>query len=166
MLIDVGILAGFTSVILVSLLGQSRVFFSMAEDGLLPRVFAAIHPRWRTPWRSNLLFMVFSSLLAGFVPMSLLADMTSIGTLLAFVIVCAGVLVLRRTRPDLPRPYRTPFVPLVPILGIVVCLTLMLALGPENWWRLVVWLVIGLVIYFGYSRRHSHARRTAATETR
>jgi APA family basic amino acid/polyamine antiporter len=110
--------------------------------------------------------MVFSSLLAGFVPMSLLADMTSIGTLLAFVIVCAGVLVLRRTRPDLPRPYRTPFVPLVPILGIVVCLTLMLALGPENWWRLVVWLVIGLVIYFGYSRRHSHARRTAATETR
>jgi APA family basic amino acid/polyamine antiporter len=166
MLIDVGILAGFTSVILVSLLGQSRVFFSMAEDGLLPRVFAAIHPRWRTPWRSNLLFMVFSGALAGFVPMSLLADMTSIGTLLAFVIVCAGVLVLRRTRPDLPRPYRTPFVPLVPILGIVVCLTLMLALGPENWWRLVVWLVIGLVIYFGYSRRHSHARRTAATETR
>jgi len=166
LLIDVGILAGFTSVILVSLLGQSRVFFSMAEDGLLPRVFAAIHPRWRTPWRSNLLFMVFSSLLAGFVPMALLADMTSIGTLLAFVIVCAGVLVLRRTRPDLPRPYRTPFVPLVPILGIVVCLTLMLALGPENWWRLVVWLIIGLAIYFGYSRRHSHARRAAATETR
>jgi APA family basic amino acid/polyamine antiporter len=161
MLIDVGILAGFTSVILVSLLGQSRVFFSMAEDGLLPGVFAAIHPRWRTPWRSNLLFMAFSGALAGFMPMSLLADMTSIGTLFAFIIVCAGVLVLRRTRPDLPRPYRTPFVPLVPILGILVCAALMLALGPENWWRLLIWLVLGLVIYFGYSRRR--ARRAAAS---
>jgi basic amino acid/polyamine antiporter, APA family len=164
MLIEIGILAGFTSVILVSLLGQSRVFFAMAEDGLLPAVFAAVHPRWRTPWRSTLLFMVFTSLLAGFVPMSLLADMTSIGTLLAFIIVCAGVLVLRRTRPDLPRPFRTPFVPLVPLLGILVCAALMYSLGPENWWRLVVWLVLGLAVYFGYSRRHSRARRTAADD--
>jgi basic amino acid/polyamine antiporter, APA family len=156
LLIDIGILAGFTSVILVSLLGQSRIFFSMAEDGLLPGVFARIHPRWRTPWLSNLLFMVFAGALAGFVPMSLLADMTSIGTLLAFVIVCAGVLVLRRTRPDLPRPYRTPLVPLVPILGILVCAALMLSLGPENWWRLILWLVLGLAIYLGYGRRRRH----------
>jgi APA family basic amino acid/polyamine antiporter len=152
-LVDLGILAGFTSVILVSLLGQSRVFLAMAEDGLVPGAFAAIHPRWRTPWRATLLFMVFTALLAGFVPMSLLADMTSIGTLLAFIIVCGGVLVLRRTAPDLPRPYRTPLVPLVPLLGIAVCATMMYALGAENWWRLVLWLLIGLAIYFGYSRR-------------
>jgi len=150
-------------VILVALLGQSRVFFSMAQDGLLPRGFAAVHPTWQTPWRSNLLFMLFGSVLAGFVPMSRLAHMTSIGTLLAFVIVCAGVIVLRRTRPDLPRPYRTPLVPLVPLLGIVVCATMMYSLGPENWWRLVVWLAIGLAIYFGYSHRHSRRQQAAAT---
>jgi len=162
MLIKIGILCGFTSVILVALLGQSRVAFSMAEDGLLPRGFARVHPRWRTPWRANLAFMVFGSLLAGFVPISLLAHMTSIGTLLAFVIVCAGVLVLRRTRPDLPRPYRTPLVPLVPILGILTCATMMVSLGPANWWRLVVWLAIGLVIYFLYGRSHSRAQAQAA----
>jgi len=161
-LIKVGIICGFSSVILVALLGQSRVFFSMAEDGLLPRAFAAIHPTWRTPWRSNLVFMLFGSALAGFVPMSLLAHMTSIGTLLAFVIVCAGVIVLRRTRPDLARPYRTPLVPAVPLLGIAVCATMMYSLGPENWWRLVVWLAIGLAIYFGYSRRHSRRQQQAA----
>ena len=152
-LVDLGILAGFTSVILVSLLGQSRVFFAMAEDGLLPGAFARIHPRWRTPWLATLLFMVFTALLAGFVPMSLLADMTSIGTLLAFVIVCGGVLVLRRIRPDLERPYRTPLVPLVPLSGIAVCATMMYSLGAENWWRLLVWLMFGLAVYFGYSRR-------------
>jgi basic amino acid/polyamine antiporter, APA family len=162
-LIKIGIICGFTSVILVALLGQSRVFFSMAQDGLLPRAFAAIHPAWQTPWRSNLIFMLFGCLLAGFVPISLLAHMTSIGTLLAFVIVCAGVMVLRRTRPDLKRPYRTPLVPLVPLLGIAVCATMMYSLGPENWWRLIVWLVIGLAIYFGYSRRHSRRQQQAAS---
>ena len=162
LLIKIGILCGFTSVILVALLGQSRIFFSMAEDGLLPRGFARVHPRWRTPWRANLLFMVMGGLLAGFVPISLLAHMTSIGTLLAFVIVCAGVIVLRRTRPDLPRPYRTPLVPLVPILGILTCATMMVSLGPANWWRLVAWLVIGLCIYFGYSRTHSRQQQVAA----
>ena len=162
-LVKIGIILGFTSVILVALLGQSRVFYAMAEDRLLPPVFAAVHPRWRTPWRSNLLFMIFGSLLAGFVPISLLAHMTSIGTLLAFTIVCAGVLVLRRTRPDLERPYRTPLVPLVPILGMLVCLTMMYSLGPENWWRLIVWLVVGLAIYFGYSRGHSRQQQLAAT---
>jgi basic amino acid/polyamine antiporter, APA family len=162
-LVEIGILAGFTSVILVSLLGQSRVFLAMAKDRLVPGVIATIHPRWRTPWLSTLLFMLFTGLLAGFVPMSLLADMTSIGTLLAFIIVCAGVLILRRTRPDLPRPYRTPLVPVVPILGILVCGTMMYSLGPENWWRLVGWLLLGFAIYFGYGRRHSRRRQQAAS---
>ncbi|HVW84644.1 MAG TPA: amino acid permease [Bryobacteraceae bacterium] len=151
----VGILAGYTSVILVMLLGQSRVFFSMSRDGLLPRVFADIHPRFRTPWRSNLLFMVFVSFFAGFLPISKLDEMTSIGTLLAFVIVCAGVMVMRRTNPDAPRPYRTPLVPVIPILGILVCIGMMVFLDTMTWVRLVVWLAIGLVIYFTYSRHHS-----------
>jgi APA family basic amino acid/polyamine antiporter len=152
----IGILGGYTSVILVMLLGQSRVFFSMSRDGLLPAMFSTIHPRFQTPYRSNLLFMVFVSLFSGFVPLSSLGDMTSIGTLLAFVIVCGGVMIMRRTHPDLPRPYRTPLVPLVPILGIVVCFAMMAALDYLTWIRLVVWLVIGLVVYFGYSRSHSH----------
>jgi len=152
----IGILGGYTSVILVMLLGQSRVFFSMSRDGLLPAMFSTIHPRFRTPYRSNLLFMVFVSLFSGFVPLSSLGDMTSIGTLLAFVIVCGGVMIMRRTHPELPRPYRTPFVPLVPILGILVCLAMMAALDYLTWIRLFVWLFIGLVVYFGYSRKHSH----------
>jgi APA family basic amino acid/polyamine antiporter len=152
----VGILAGYTSVILVMLLGQSRVFFSMSRDGLLPRLFSDIHPKFRTPWRSNLLLMVFVSLFSGFLPISSLGNMTSIGTLLAFVIVCAGVMVMRRTQPDLPRPYKTPLVPLVPILGILVCFGMMYFLDVMTWIRLVVWLVIGFVVYFCYSRFHSH----------
>jgi APA family basic amino acid/polyamine antiporter len=152
----IGILAGYTSVMLVMLLGQSRVFFSMSRDGLLPPMFSQIHPKFRTPWRSNLLFMVFVSLFSGFVPLSSLGDMTSIGTLLAFVIVCTGVMIMRKTQPNLPRPYRTPFVPVVPILGIIVCLAMMVALDYLTWVRLVVWLVIGLVVYFSYGRKNSH----------
>jgi basic amino acid/polyamine antiporter, APA family len=152
----VGILAGYTSVILVMLLGQSRVFFSMSRDGLLPKLFSDIHPKFRTPWRSNLLLMVFVSLFSGFLPISSLGNMTSIGTLLAFVIVCAGVMVMRRTQPNLPRPYKTPLVPLVPILGILVCFGMMAFLDSMTWIRLVVWLVIGFMVYFGYSRFHSH----------
>jgi len=152
----VGILAGYTSVILVMLLGQSRVFYSMSRDGLLPKLFSDIHPKFRTPWRSNLLLMVFVSLFSGFLPIESLGNMTSIGTLLAFVIVCAGIMVMRRTQPDLPRPYRTPLVPLVPILGILVCLGMMAFLDIATWIRLVVWLVIGFAVYFGYSRYHSH----------
>jgi APA family basic amino acid/polyamine antiporter len=152
------IIAGFTSVILVMLLGQSRVFYSMSRDGLLPRVFSDIHAKFRTPWRSNLLFMVFVSLFSAFAPLSLVGKMTSIGTLLAFVIVCAAVIIMRRKRPDLPRPFKTPLVPLVPILGILVCLAMMASLGVDNWLRLIVWLGIGLAIYFGYSRHHSHMR--------
>jgi APA family basic amino acid/polyamine antiporter len=154
-LVKVGIIGGFTSVMLVMLLGQSRVFRSMSADRLLPPLFSEIHPVWRTPWRSNLLLMVFVSFFSGFLPITTLGHMTSIGTLLAFVIVCVGVLVLRRTRPELPRPYRTPLVPFVPIAGIIVCLAMMVSLDIATWIRLVVWLVIGFVIYFFYSRRHA-----------
>ena len=158
-MIKVGIIAGFTSVILVLLYGQSRVFFSMSRDGLLPKLFSDVHPKWHTPWRSNLLFMVFVSLFSGFVPISKLGHMTSIGTLFAFVIVCIGVLVLRYTKPDLPRPYRTPGVPWTPLAGIIVCFAMMYSLGWETWARLIIWLVIGLVVYFTYSRFHSKLAR-------
>ena len=157
--IVIGIIAGYTSVILVMLLGQSRVFYSMSRDGLLPKVFSDIHPKFQTPYRCNMIFMVFVSLFSGFLPISKLGHMTSIGTLLAFVIVCVGVMVMRKTNPDTPRPYRTPFVPVVPILGIVVCLAMMASLDVDTWYRLVIWLVIGLAIYFGYSRHHSHLRK-------
>ncbi|MEP6715580.1 MAG: amino acid permease [Terriglobia bacterium] len=150
-----GILAGYTSVILVMLLGQSRVFYSMSRDGLLPKLFSDVHPKFGTPWRCNILLMGFVSLFSGFVPLTNLGNMTSIGTLLAFVIVCAGIMIMRHTNPNAPRPYRTPLVPLVPILGILVCLAMMASLDIDTWIRLVVWLVIGFVIYFSYSRYHS-----------
>lgn len=150
-----GIIAGFTSVILVLLLGQSRVFYSMSRDGLLPKLFSDIHPKWRTPWRSNILFMVFVSIFAGFLPISQLGHMTSIGTLLAFIIVCIGVIVLRYKQPDLKRPYKVPCFPVFPILGILVCLAMMSSLDAETWWRLLIWLGIGLIIYFTYSRFNS-----------
>lgn len=159
--IKIAIIAGYTSVILVLLFGQSRVFFSMSRDGLLPKVFSEIHPRFRTPWRSNFLFMVFVSLLAAFAPISHLGHMTSIGTLFAFVIVCAGIMVMRAIEPTLPRPFRTPWVPLVPVLGILCNLYLMYGLGWENWVRLLVWLVIGLAIYFTWGRWHSNLANKA-----
>ena len=159
--IVIGIVAGYTSVILVMLLGQSRVFYSMSRDGLLPPIFSQIHAKFQTPWRCNQIFMIFGTLLAGLTPISKLGHMTSIGTLLAFVIVCVGIVVMRKTNPDAPRPYRTPLVPLVPILGALVCLTMMLFLGVETWYRLVIWLVIGMAIYFGYGVKHSHLRQPA-----
>jgi basic amino acid/polyamine antiporter, APA family len=159
-----GVICGFTTVILVMLLGQSRVFYSMARDGLLPKVFSALHPEWKTPWISNLIFMVGTGLLGGLVPIQILGHMTSIGTLLAFIIVCAGVIVLRRTQPGLARTYRVPFVPLVPIGGIVVCLAMMISLGSDTWIRLLVWLGIGMLIFFGFSRTHSRAARKAAAK--
>jgi APA family basic amino acid/polyamine antiporter len=162
--VKLAIIAGFTSVILVMLLGQSRVFYSMSRDGLLPGIFSDIHPKFRTPWRSNLLFMLFVSLFSAFAPISVVGHMTSIGTLLAFVIVCAGIMVMRKTSPDLPRPFRTPLVPLVPILGILTCMAMMASLGVDNWLRLIVWLAIGLCIYFGYSRHHSHLARGTVTK--
>ncbi|QNH60825.1 amino acid permease [Hymenobacter sediminicola] len=149
------IIIGYTSVILVDLLGQSRVFFSMAKDGLLPPVFARIHERFRTPLQSNLLLGLFIALFAGFVPISVVGEMTSIGTLLAFVMVCVGILIMRKKEPNAPRGFRTPFVPLVPILGILTCVLMMVSLPWETWLRLAVWLAIGLGIYFGYGRKHS-----------
>jgi len=157
-LVTFGILCGFTSVILVMLMGQSRVFYSMSRDGLVPKVFAEIHPRFQTPWRSNLLFCLFVSPFSAFLPLNIVGRMTSIGTLFAFVIVCAGVWVMRVKNPEQPRPFRTPWVPAVPILGMLVNFALMYSLGRGNWLRLIVWLVIGQAIYFGYGRRHSRLR--------
>ncbi len=154
-MMNIAVLMGLTSVMLVMLLGQSRVFFSMANDRLLPQLFRDVHPRFRTPWRCNLVLMIFVSLFAAFVPIRIVGEMTSIGTLFAFVIVCAGIIIMRKTNPSAPRPFRTPLVPLVPILGIAVCLAMMLGLGWTNWLRLVVWLAIGMFIYFGYSRSRS-----------
>ena len=155
------IIAGYSSVILVMLLGQSRVFFSMSRDGLLPKLFSDIHPKFRTPWRSNLLFMVFVAAFGAFAPIEVVGEMTSIGTLFAFVLVCAGIMVMRKTHPNLPRPFKTPLVPLVPILGILANLYLMWGLGWTNWLRLFVWLAIGLLIYFFYSRKNSNVRQSA-----
>ncbi|MBX9932227.1 MAG: amino acid permease [Methylobacterium sp.] len=158
-LVTLGVIAGFSTVILVLLLGQSRVFYSMSQDRLLPGFFSKIHPTWKTPYRSNLFFMVFTSALGGFLPISQLGHMTSIGTLLAFILVCVGVIILRRAQPNARRDYRTPWVPLVPILGIVSCFAMMVSLDGETWLRLGVWLAIGLVIYFAWSRRHSRVGR-------
>jgi APA family basic amino acid/polyamine antiporter len=155
-LISTGALAGITSVLLVLMLSQPRVWLAMARDGLVPpSFFSAVHPRFRTPWKSTILTGVFVALLGGFLPLRVLAELVNIGTLLAFVIVCGAVLVLRRSHPDMPRPFRCPLVPAVPIMGILLCLLLMFSLPPENWLRLGVWLVIGLVLYFSYGRHHS-----------
>lgn len=153
--IIVAILAGYSSVIMVMLMGQSRVFYSMSKDGLLPKVFSHVHPKFQTPSKSNLLFMIFVSLFAAFVPAHVVGEMTSIGTLLAFVLVCVGVIVLRKKQPDLPRAFKTPLVPLVPILGILSCLAMMVSLPGDTWLRLIIWLAIGFIIYFGYGIKNS-----------
>src|SRR3954464_8807538 len=153
--VTVAILAGFSSVILVMLLGQSRVFYSMSRDGLVPKVFSDVHPKFHTPYKSNMLFFFFTALFAAFIPDSVVGDMTSIGTLFAFVLVCAGVWILRVKRPELPRTFRVAAVPVVSSLGIIVCGAMIYGLGKDTWIRLIVWLVIGLAIYFGYSRKHS-----------
>lgn len=154
-LVTVAILAGFSSVILVMLLGQSRVFYSMSHDGLVPKIFSEIHPKFRTPWKSNILFFFLVGGFAAFIPGDIVGDMTSIGTLFAFILVCAAVWVLRKKHPELPRAFKTPLVPLFPILGIIVCSAMIFGLGWTNWMRLIAWLAIGLVIYFGYSRKRS-----------
>lgn len=158
-IMKLGSLAGLTSVMLVMLLGQSRVFYSMSRDGLLPRVFSDIHAKFRTPWKSNLLLMLFVSLGAAFTPIDKLGNLTSIGTLFAFSVVCIGIIMMRKAQPNLARPFKTPLVPLVPILGVVVNLALMASLGAITWAAFLSWMVIGLVIYFTYSR--SHSRLTA-----
>ncbi|MDH4461417.1 MAG: amino acid permease [Spirosomataceae bacterium] len=160
-MVILAILVGYTSVILVDLMGQSRVFFSMSKDGLLPKIFSEVHPRFRTPWKSNILFCIFVSLFAAFVPIDVVGEMTSIGTLLAFVMVCAGILVLRKVNPDAPRPFKTPWVPFVPIMGIITCLGMMAFLPLDTWIRLIVWMAIGMVIYFTYSKKHSVIRKNS-----
>ena len=153
--VTIAILAGFSSVILVMLLGQSRVFYSMSRDGLVPKAFSDVHPKHRTPYKSNWLFFVFTALFAGFIPGDIVGDMTSIGTLFAFVLVCIGVWMLRVKRPELVRGFRVPAVQVVATLGVIVCGAMIFGLGIANWLRLGIWLVIGLVIYFTYSVNHS-----------
>src|SRR3989475_8570022 len=153
--VTVAILAGFSSVILVMLLGQSRVFFSMSRDGLVPRIFSDVHPRYRTPYKSNMLFFAFTGVLAAFVPADVTGEMTSIGTLFAFILVCLGVWIMRVRSPELERGFRVPAVPVVCTLGIIVCGAMIYGLGWTNWMRLIVWLVIGLVFYFSYGKHHS-----------
>lgn len=155
-MISFGALIGIISVMLVTMLSQARIIMVMARDGLLPRrFFAAIHERFRTPWKSTIMTGAFVGLLSSLLPLKVLSDLVNIGTLLAFAIVCAAVLIMRKTHPHVQRPFRTPLVPLVPILGIATCLLLMFSLPAENWLRLGVWLLIGLAIYFAYGRRHS-----------
>jgi APA family basic amino acid/polyamine antiporter len=163
--VTIAILAGFSSVILVMLLGQSRVFFSMATDGLLPKLFSDIHPKFRTPYKSNMLLFVFVGLFAGFIPGSLAGDLTSIGTLFAFSLVCIGVWLLRRADPTRVRPFRTPFVPLVPILGVCVCGAMIVSLDTQTQLTAFGWMLIGLLVYFGYSRAHSKLNLPAVAAT-
>lgn len=156
--ISIAILAGFSSVILAMLFGQSRVFYSMANDGLIPKVFSELHPKFRTPYKSNWILFVFAGLFAGFIPGSMAGDLTSIGTLFAFVLVCVGVWIMRVKSPEIPRAFKTPLVPLVPILGIVVCTAMIVSLDPYTLMVAGGWMIIGLVIYFTYSRYRSHLR--------
>lgn len=154
----IAILAGYSSVMLVMLLGQSRVFYTMSKDGLLPKLFSDLHSKFATPYKCNLLFLVFVSLFAGFVPVKVVGELVSMGTLFAFVLVCIGVMVMRKTEPDAKRPFRTPLVPLVPILGILVCASMMVSLPFNTWLNMLIWMAIGLVIYFTYSAKHSKLR--------
>ncbi|MCX6138657.1 MAG: amino acid permease [Ignavibacteriales bacterium] len=155
-LISLGAIAGITSVLLVMMLSQPRVLLAIARDGLIPEsFFGAIHDKFRTPWKSTILTGVFVAIMAALLPLRILAELVNIGTLLAFVIVCGAVLIMRYTNPQAERPFRVPLVPLVPILGILTCIMLMFSLPVENWWRLFIWLAIGFLIYFGYGRRHS-----------
>jgi APA family basic amino acid/polyamine antiporter len=153
--IIIAILGGYASVILVMLMGQSRVFYSMSKDGLLPKVFSEVHPKYRTPSKNNLLFMFIVSLFAAFVPARVVGEMTSIGTLFAFILVCIGVVVLRKAQPDLPRAFKTPWVPVIPILGVFTCLFMMVFLPTDTWIRLIVWMLIGLDVYLFYGVKYS-----------
>jgi basic amino acid/polyamine antiporter, APA family len=157
--VEIGSLLGLASVVLVMLMGQPRVFYSMSRDGLLPPVFGKVHPRYKTPYITTMLTGTIAAIVAGLFPIGLLGQLVSIGTLLAFVIVCAGVWILRVRSPEIPRAFKTPLVPLVPILGILSCFGLMAGLPKDTWLRLIVWLVIGFAIYFLYSKKHSHIGR-------
>jgi len=153
--VTVAILAGFSSVILVMLLGQSRVFYSMSRDGLVPKIFSDVHPKFRTPYKSNVLFFVFTGTFAALIPEDIVGEMTSIGTLFAFILVCAGVWIMRVRNPELERGFRLPAAPVVATLGIITCGAMIYGLGWTNWMRLIVWLLIGLIFYFSYGKHHS-----------
>ena len=155
MSVEIAVLAGLSSVILVLLMAQPRIFFSMARDGLLPPSFAKVHPKYGTPHITTILTGFICSILAGFLPLNLLGELVSIGTLLAFTVVCLGIIVLRKTKPDMPRPYRTPWVPVVPILGAVICIAQTVLLPFDTWLRLIIWMAIGVAVYFLYGRKHS-----------
>jgi basic amino acid/polyamine antiporter, APA family len=159
-LISAGAVAGITSVLLVMMLSQPRVWLAMARDGMVPEsFFGAVHPKFRTPWKATILTGVLVAIGAGLLPLRILADLTNIGTLFAFVVVCAAVLIMRRIEPNVERPFRAPLSPFVPVAGILTCMMLMFSLPAENWYRLVIWMAIGLVIYFTYSQRHSELRK-------
>ncbi len=154
-LVTIAILFGFSSVILVMLMGQSRVFYTMSSDGLLPKVFSDLHPKFRTPYKSNMILFIFVGLFAAFAPGDVAGNLTSIGTLLAFVLVCLGVVILRKTDPALPRPFKAPLVPLVPILGMVVCTAMIISLWGTTLLSAFIWMILGLLIYFAYSKNNS-----------
>lgn len=153
--VTVAILAGFSSVILVMLMGQSRVFYSMSNDGLIPKVFSELHPKYQTPYKANMILFVFVGLFAAFVPGSVAGDLTSFGTLFAFVLVSAGVWVMRRKSPEIVRPFKTPWVPFVPIMGVLICTAMIIGLDPQTLKVAAIWMAVGLVVYFVYSRKHS-----------
>jgi basic amino acid/polyamine antiporter, APA family len=159
--IKVGAVAGISSVVLVMMMGQPRIFYAMAKDGLLPRVFCAVHPRFRTPWLATMLTGMVATLMAGLFPIRLLGELVSIGTLLAFAIVCIGVFVLRFSDPEIKRPFRVPFFQVVSPLGALFCVYLMYGLPRDTWARLIVWMAIGMVIYFFYGRRRSKLNEAA-----
>jgi APA family basic amino acid/polyamine antiporter len=158
-IVKIAAIAGLSSVILVMLLGQPRIFFTMSKDGLLPPVFSKVHPRFKTPYISTIVTGVVAMIIAGILPISILGELVSIGTLLAFIIVCISVLVLRKSRPEVHRPFRTPWVPLVPILGAAFCFLQMAALPLDTWLRLIIWMALGFFIYFLYGIRHSKVRK-------
>jgi APA family basic amino acid/polyamine antiporter len=160
LMVKIGALGGLTSTMVVMLLGQSRVFFSMSKDGLLPKMFSNVHPKFRTPWISSITVGLVVAIFASTIPLDKLGEMTSIGTLLAFIIVCAGVMALRKRSPELARPFRAPMMPLTGILGILISLAMMLGLPFDTWMRLIIWLIAGLFIYFFYSRKHSKVQIT------
>ena len=153
--VTVAILAGFSSVILVMLMGQSRVFYTMSTDGLLPKAFSDLHPKFRTPYKSNMILFLFVGAFAAFVPGSVAGDLTSIGTLFAFILVCIGVILMRKSDPTTPRPFRTPLVPLVPILGVIVCAAMIVGLPRDTQLSALAWMVFVLLVYFGYSKKNS-----------
>jgi len=163
-LVTIAILAGFSSVILVMLLGQTRVFYTMSTDGLIWPIFSKLHPKFRTPYKSQWFFFVMVSLFAGFIPDSIVGDMVSIGTLFAFVLVCVGIFILRRTDPGITRPFSTPLYYIVCPLGAIICLCMMASEGLENWLRLFIWMGFGIIIYFTYSVKHSHVRHGKPTD--